>query len=208
MRNAYALLGLAFFIVFVGAYVVIEQANAPTPEDIPVIEEEVVLEGDTNEATNTMSLTLTSPAFEDGERIPSKYTCDGENISPEFRIENVPEGTQSLVLVMDDPDIPDSVKESRGIEKFDHWVLYSIPPDTTIIPEGKSVGSEGLNSGGNAGYTGSCPPDREHRYFFRLYALNGSLNFIQAPMLDEVETAAKSMAIESATLMGRYERTR
>lgn len=205
MRNAYALLGLSFLIVFVGAYIVIERANAPTPEDVPI---EIV---DTTEDVVSIpieesQLSLTSPSFIDGGLIPSKYTCDGENISPELRIENVPEGTVSMVLVMDDPDIPDSAKERLGTEKFDHWVLYSIPPSTTVIPEGGSVGSEGLTTRGEAGYVGSCPPDREHRYIYRLYALSGSLNFITAPTLDEVEIAAEGMTIASTTLMGLYER--
>lgn len=204
-RNAYALLGLSFFIVFIGAYFVIERANAPAVEDL---EEDIVIEEDMLKETPKadVKLTLTSPAFEDRGLIPSRYTCDGENINPELHISGVPEGAESLVLVMDDPDIPDSVKKSLGIEKFDHWVLYSIPPDTEVIPEGAQLGSEGLTSRGEPGYVGSCPPDREHRYFFRLYALKGTINFIKTPTLDEVESIAKDMALASTTLMGRYER--
>lgn len=153
-----------------------------------------------------MSLILTSPAFEPGGLIPEKYTCDAENISPELRIENAPAGTESFVLVMDDPDIPQSVKESRGIEKFDHWAIYNIPGDTTRIPENMATGTAGLNGAGAPGYTGPCPPDGEHRYIFRLYALSGTLNFVAAPTLDELEAAAKSMMIESAELVGRYDR--
>jgi Raf kinase inhibitor-like YbhB/YbcL family protein len=153
-----------------------------------------------------MALSISSPAFEEGGKIPSKYTCDADNVSPEIRIEGVPEGTVSFVLVMDDPDIPDTVKQARGIEKFDHWAVYNIGADTTVLAEGKSVGTGAVNSTGKTSYTGPCPPDREHRYFFRLYALSGTLNFIQAPTLDELETAARGMMIESATLMGRYER--
>ena len=187
------LLGIMTWIVFVGAFIVLnKKAEAPVLLD--------------DKLTNTMSLTLTSPAFREGESIPSKYTCDGENISPELKIENVPEGTKSLVLVMDDPDIPDSVKKARGIEKFDHWALYNIPPETRIIPENEVVGTAGLNSRGEAMYTGACPPDREHRYFFRLYALSDTLNFIKAPTLDELEIAAQGIMLEKATLMGRYER--
>lgn len=162
-----------------------------------------------NQDTNRvlpMSLTLTSPAFAEGGKIPSEYTCDGENTSPELHIANIPEGTKSLALVMDDPDIPDSVKQARGIEVFDHWVLYNIPPNTSVIPKGDLVGTMGLNSRGEARYAGACPPDREHRYFFRLYALSGTLNFIKAPTLKDVEEAAKGMMIEKTTLMGRYER--
>ena len=195
MRNAYALLGLSFFIVFIGAYMVIERANAPTPEELP---------SNINNA-NTM-LTLTSPMFRDGGVIPSKYTCDGENVNPELRIEGIPQGTQSLVLVMDDPDIPDSVKERMGIEKFDHWVVYNIPMDTNNIPENTVTGDQGLNSAGNQGYTGPCPPDREHRYIFRLYAISERLDFANAPTLDTVEEMAREKMLDSTTLMGRYER--
>lgn len=185
------LLGVMTLIVSIGAFIAFERAEAPT------------IGG--NEQQN-MSFSISSSAFKDGERIPSKYTCDGENVNPEIRIQGVPEGTVSLVLVMDDPDIPDSVKQSRGIEKFDHWAVYNIPADTTVIPEGEIVGTGGLNGRGSTAYTGPCPPDREHRYFFRVYALSGTLNFIQAPTLDELEEVAKSSALESATLMGRYER--
>ncbi|MCA9363774.1 YbhB/YbcL family Raf kinase inhibitor-like protein [Candidatus Kaiserbacteria bacterium] len=194
MRNAYALLGAIFLLVFAGAYVAFDRAHAPTTEgDLP----------DTN--THTI-MTLTSPAFEEGGIIPSKYTCDGDNVNPELHVAGVPEGAASLVLVMDDPDIPDAVKERLGTEKFDHWVLYNIPADTSVIAENTSVGNEGLTSRGETGYVGSCPPDGEHRYIFRLYALSGTLNFLVAPTLDEVETAAASMALESTTLTGRYSR--
>lgn len=205
MRNAYALLGFSFLIVFVGAYIVIRKANAPTSNEL--IQKEEATSTVTSKPNETSSmLTLTSPAFEDGGSIPSTYTCDGTNVNPEIRISGVPEGTESLVLIMDDPDIPDAVKQSRGVEKFDHWVLYAIPKDTTVISEGSPVGTEGLTSAGTTGYTGPCPPDKEHRYIFRLYALSGTLNFIKAPTLDEVEEAAKGMTIASATLMGRYNR--
>lgn len=201
MKNAYTLLGLLFVLVFGGAYVLFERTHAPAVKDELVI---------TNDNEKNMSFTLTTPAFENGGLIPSKFTCDGLNINPELHISKVPEGTQSLVLVMDDPDIPEEIKESRGIEKFDHWVLYNILAATTVIPEGYSVGSEGLNSVGDTGYIGACPPaeyePKEHRYIFRLYALSGNLNFIKAPTLDEVETAAKGSMLGSAELVGRYQR--
>ncbi len=194
MRQAFALLGVMTLLISVGAFFALsKKAEAP------------IVNQDTDREL-PMSLTLTSPAFVEGGMIPSEYTCDGENTSPELHIANVPEGTKSLVLVMDDPDIPDSVKQAKGIEVFDHWVLYNIPSSKTVIPKGGLVGDVGLNSKGEAGYTGSCPPDREHRYFFRLYALSGTLNFIKAPTLKNVEEAAKGMMLETTTLMGRYER--
>ena len=185
------LLGLMTLIVSVGAFIAFERAEAPSSLLEAVI-------------PNPMALSISSPAFEEGGKIPSKYTCDAENVSPEIRIGNVPLGTESFVLVMDDPDIPDMVKQSRGIEKFDHWAIYNVPADTVVLAEGKSVGMGAVNSTGKTSYTGPCPPDREHRYFLRLYALSGTLNFLQAPTLDELETAARGMMIESATLMGRY----
>src|SRR3989344_4580786 len=80
---------------------------------------------------------LTSPAFTEGGKIPSKYTCDGQNINPPLQFSDVPKGAQALVLVMDDPDIPDFAKEKFNIEVWDHWVIFNIPADTREIPEGK-----------------------------------------------------------------------
>ncbi len=195
MKQAFLLLGIMTVIVYAGAYIAFSRkAEAPVLQD-------------TNSSI-AMSLSLTSPAFEEGGLIPSRYTCDGENISPGLTIENVPTGTKSLVLVMDDPDIPDTVKQARGIEKFDHWAVYNIPADTSEIAEGATVGELGLNSRGDLSYVGSCPPDREHRYFFRLYALSGMLTFAEAPSLDELELAAQGILLEKATLMGRYKRVK
>jgi Raf kinase inhibitor-like YbhB/YbcL family protein len=197
MRQAFLLLGIMTLIVSVGAFIAFERAEAPSPE-VPITTEVT--------PTSTMQFSLTSPVFEDGGLIPEKFTCDADNVSPELHIQGVPEGTLSLILVMDDPDIPESVKIARGIEKFNHWAVYNIPADTTIIPEDALIGTAGLNGRGEAKYTGPCPPDKEHRYFFRLYAVTGTLNFIKAPTLDEIETAGQGMAIASTTLMGRYNR--
>jgi len=159
-----------------------------------------------------MPLTITSPVFRNGESIPSKYTCDlptqaGGNINPPLEISEVPEGTKSLVLIMDDPDIPDFVKKDRGIEIFDHWVVFNIPPDTKKIEEGKSPeGVAGANSKGESKYTGPCPPDREHRYFFKLYALNTKINLPEGISRQDVEMEIAGNIIGQAELMGRYER--
>jgi len=193
MRNAFMLLGVMTVIVSIGAFIAFSKKGEVPQEFIHHIE------------TN-MSLTLSSPVFEDGGSIPSQYTCDAENINPELHIHNVPEGTQSLVLVMDDPDISEAAKIERGIDVVDHWVLYNIDPTTSVITEGATIGEQGLNVSGQVGYRGPCPPDREHRYFFRLYAISGTLSFVQTPTLKEVEDAARSMMIEQTTLMGRYKR--
>lgn len=197
MRNAYALLGVLFIIVFVGVYLSSREAQAPA-----------FLEDDNQ--NNQMSLTLTSNTFGPNEFIPEKYSCDGQNINPPLTISGVPEGTKSFVLVMDDPDIPNEIKESRGIEKFNHWAIYNLPSDTTEITEGSALGTEGANSRGETAYTGPCPPTEfkptTHRYVFRLYALSGSLSFEKIPTLDEVEAAARTQMLEKAELIGRYSR--
>lgn len=197
MRNAYALLGLAFLVVFGGAFLIFQRAHAPG-------------EGESN--SFVMSLTLTSPVFDNNGFIPEKYTCDGDNVNPPLYISGVPEGTVSLVLVMDDPDIPQEFKNTRGIEKFDHWSLYNLPPDTAEINYETLEVSHGLNGRGADSYTGPCPPPEyeptTHRYIFRLYALSGNLNFIKTPTLDEIETAAKGIEIESAELIGLYDRSK
>lgn len=160
---------------------------------------------------DTNTLTLTSSAFKDGGAIPLQYTCDGENKHPPLSISGVPEGAQSLVLVMDDPDIPQVFKDQRGIDSFDHWVVYALAPDTKEISEGGEVGAQGLNSAGGAEYTGPCPPPEyeptEHRYIFKLYALSGTLNFITAPTKAEVLSAVAPMVLAEAQLTGTYDRS-
>ncbi|MEX0917722.1 MAG: YbhB/YbcL family Raf kinase inhibitor-like protein [Candidatus Paceibacterota bacterium] len=197
MGKAYALLGLAFIVVFGGAYLLWERAHAPTLEKV--------------NPTTPMSLTLASSAFAHNGSIPSQYTCDGENTLPPLSITDVPEGTVSLVLVMDDPDIPEEIKTANNILKFNHFAVYNIPPDTTDITADSIPGTPALNTRGEEGYTGPCPPPeyepKEHRYIFRLYAIEGTLSFEHTPTLDEVETAAKGQIIEQAELIGRYERT-
>ncbi len=147
---------------------------------------------------------LVSDAFEHEQKIPSRYTCDGENISPPLRLEDVPEGTRSLVLIMDDPDVPKSLR-ADGV--WDHWIAYNIPPTTREIPEGEEPpGLPGAGTAGNRGYFGPCPPDREHRYYFTVYALDTRLRVIDEPIKVEVLKAMDGHILERATLMGRYER--
>jgi|SRR3989338_2783889 len=160
------------------------------------------------ESTTWVSeMKLTSPAFTEGGKIPSKYTCDGQNINPPLQFSDVPKGAQALVLVMDDPDIPDFAKEKFNIEVWDHWVIFNIPADTREIPEGKNPpGKLGRNTGGNNTYGGPCPPDREHRYFFKLYALDAELELPEGATKAEVEKVMKNHVLAEAKLMGMYER--
>jgi hypothetical protein len=149
---------------------------------------------------------LTSRAFKEGEKIPSKYTCDGENINPPLDITDIPQGTVSLVFIMDDPDVPKFV---RADGMYDHWIIFNLPPDLKTIPENATLsGTLGKNTSGQDAYTGPCPPDREHRYFFKLYALKTSLSLPQGATKANVEKAMKDHIIDKTMLMGRYERTK
>ena len=157
--------------------------------------------------TETFTMKLTSPAFEHNGKIPGKYTCDGKNISPPLNIMDVPAPAKSLVLLMDDPDIPDTAKKNFNIDVWDHWVVFNIPPETKTIAEGKNPpGMPGRNTRGNNTYGGPCPPDREHRYFFKLYALDTQLNLPVGSTKAMVEQSMKGHIMAQATLMGRYER--
>lgn len=156
-------------------------------------------------------LTLTSPAFTNGGMIPAKYTCDGDSkLSPPLSIAEVPEEAKSLVLIMDDPDIPEIIKKKLGLEAFDHWVLFNITPDTREIPEGGTAGVPGVNTRGDTGYTGPCPPPeyepREHRYVFKLYALRATLPLLAGATKREVLSALAPLVIAEAELVGRYSR--
>ena len=150
---------------------------------------------------------IESTAFGHEGKIPSQYTCDGSNINPPLTISDVPKNTKSLVLLMDDPDIPDLVKEKFNIQVWDHWVVFNIPPNVKEIAENKTPPGEiGKNSRGVNAYGGPCPPDREHRYFFKLYALDCELSLPEGSSKAEVEKAMKNNIIAEAQLMGRYER--
>lgn len=146
-------------------------------------------------------LVLRSPAFLHEEVIPSKYTCDGDNISPPLAIDVLPSRTASLVLIMDDPDAPQGT--------WDHWVVFNIPPTCTRLSEGMAVSTlaqEGATSWGTTSYGGPCPPDGEHRYLFCVYALDTWLRLPQGSSKKEVLNAMKGHILDSTTLMGRYTR--
>ncbi|MEN2998947.1 MAG: YbhB/YbcL family Raf kinase inhibitor-like protein [Brevinematia bacterium] len=152
-----------------------------------------------------MSIKVSSSAFKDGDFIPRKYTCDGDDISPEIRIEGIPTGTKSLVLINDDPDAPVGV--------WDHWILYDIPPNTNTIPEGIKPEREfpngmkhGINSWGRVGYGGPCPPSGTHRYYFRVYALDIQLNLPPGATKQKILKAMEGHILAQGELMGKYAR--
>lgn len=147
---------------------------------------------------------LLSSAFKHMGSIPLKYSCDGSGINPELIIKEVPPHAKSLVLIMDDPDVPASVRKDC---MWDHWIVFNIPPTTTHIPENSiPQGIICKNTGGGLCYQGPCPPDREHRYFFKLYALDCELDLSEGASKSQVEKAMQGHIIAQTELMGKYKR--
>lgn len=147
---------------------------------------------------------LQSPSFKANGIIPSRYTCEGEEISPPLEFSGIPQNAKSLVLIMDDPDVPKSLR-SDGM--WDHWVLFNILPTVHKIEENKSpLCKSGTTTSGGTRYVGPCPPDREHRYFFKLYALDTMLNLPSGSSKKEVEKAMQGHILAESQLMGRYEK--
>jgi Raf kinase inhibitor-like YbhB/YbcL family protein len=147
---------------------------------------------------------LTSAAFAPGGAIPEQYTCDGANSHPPLAFEDVPAEAKSLALIMDDSDVPRD-RIPSGV--FDHWVVFNIPPKTEGITEGGQVpGTPGKNGREQDAYTGPCPPDKEHRYFFRLYALDTQLALKKGATKQDVLSAIEGHVIAQAELMGTYNR--
>jgi Raf kinase inhibitor-like YbhB/YbcL family protein len=163
---------------------------------------------DTPNATaggDKMALQITSSAFSEGEIIPKRYTCDGPDVSPDLAWNGVPEGTESLALICDDPDAP--------MGTWVHWVLFNIPPGESglpaEIPPDKILSSgarHGINDFRKSGYGGPCPPGGTHRYFFKLYALDTVLDLDSSITKDKLEKAMKGHILAEGQLMGKYKR--
>ena len=153
----------------------------------------------------SMEIKITSTAFENGANIPVKYTCDGEDVSPPLRWEGVPDGAKSLALICDDPDAP--------MGTWVHWVLFNIPPDVTELPE-KILSQPNLDNGAvhgindfrNYGYGGPCPPGGTHRYFFKIYALDTTLDLKPGVTKSQLLDAMEGHILAKGELMGRYSR--
>lgn len=143
------------------------------------------------------TMEITSPVFQNNSFIPEKYTCDGQNINPSLTINQVPSNTKSLVLIMDDPDAPSGT--------WTHWTLWNISPDTheifeNSIPHGAI---EGVTSDGQ-GYSGPCPPAGTHRYFFKLFALDTSLNLSPMSTVTQLQVAIKGHIITQTEFFANY----
>lgn len=146
------------------------------------------------------NMKLTSSAFENNQLIPAKYTCDGEDINPPLQIEEIPEGAESLVLIVDDPDAP--------MGTWVHWVVWNIDPAISLIEEGKvpKGGVEGLNDFGKHSYGGPCPPSGTHHYYFKLYSLDTRLELDSSSRKQDVEKAMEGHILDWAELIGLYQR--
>jgi Raf kinase inhibitor-like YbhB/YbcL family protein len=154
-----------------------------------------------NKNNKNSHMKISSPAFENNAGIPSKFTCDGENISPTLNISEMPNEAKSLVLIVDDPDAPVA-------EGFVHWILFNINPTTTEIEENGTPAEaiQGQNSLGESRYTGPCPPSGNHHYHFRIYALNSPLNLSSSAKREDIERSMKGHILDEAEIVGLYQR--
>ncbi|MEK6976914.1 MAG: YbhB/YbcL family Raf kinase inhibitor-like protein [Candidatus Hydrothermarchaeota archaeon] len=146
-----------------------------------------------------VQMKVQSTAFQQGQAIPRRYTCDGEDLSPPLSFSEVPARAKSLAIIVDDPDAPGGV--------FDHWIAWSIPPGTRELGEGARVERQGKNGFGVAQYRGPCPPrGPAHRYFFKVYALDTMLDLPGGVTKEELEGAMEGHTLAKGELMGTYRR--
>jgi Raf kinase inhibitor-like YbhB/YbcL family protein len=153
------------------------------------------------------TMKLESSAFAANQLIPAEFTCDGKDLSPPLTWDEPPEGTRSLALIMDDPDAPGRT--------FVHWVLYNLPPQTRQLPKGvphqvtlAEGGMQGKSDFGRYGYGGPCPPSGTHRYFFKLYALDATIDLATGATKPDVLKAIDGRVLATAELVGHYSRRR
>ncbi|MCO6413932.1 MAG: YbhB/YbcL family Raf kinase inhibitor-like protein [Thiogranum sp.] len=154
---------------------------------------------------------LTSTAFEPGQEIPSRYTCDGEDLSPPLQWTQVPRQARSLALIVDDPDAPDPRSPRMT---WVHWVLFNLPPQTAGLAEGAGAAGlpegaqQGINDWNKTRYGGPCPPVGRHRYFHKLYALDTVLSGLDTPDKAALVAAMEGHVLASAELVGTYQKRR
>ncbi len=143
---------------------------------------------------------VSSSAFSEGELIPSKYSCDGEDKSPDLTVKDIPKGTKTLALIADDPDAPGGT--------WTHWIVWNIPVTGTeqTIAENSVPGVQGKNDFGKLDYGGPCPPSGTHRYFFKVYALDSELDLAEGASVSELHKAMENKVLGQGTVMGKYSR--
>ena len=153
---------------------------------------------------NNINMQITSSAFQHNGSMPSQYTCDGKSINPPLIFSNIPKEAKSLTMIMEDPDVP---KHIRPDSMWNHWIVWNMPITTGIPEDSIPDGVVGKNTSEFYGYAGACPPDREHRYFFKLYALDTMLNLDPTATKEDLLQAMEGHILDSAELIGRYERS-
>lgn len=192
-KNWYLLVALSFVVlaIIIGAYFLTQ--NKKVPEKSQQVQSQQV---------QTSDMKLTSSAFENNQDIPTQYTCDGDNVNPPLTVLEVPPNSVSLALIIDDPDAPAGT--------WIHWVVINIDPKTRVINENSvpQGATEGVTSFGQPGYGGLCPPSGTHRYFFKLYALDSTLNLSSNAEKSDVEKAMSGHILAKAELMGTYTRNK
>jgi Raf kinase inhibitor-like YbhB/YbcL family protein len=149
----------------------------------------------------SQTMTITSPAFKEGQTIPEEFTCEGKNISPELNISGIPEKTVTLALILHDPDAP----MAGG---FTHWVAFNIDPKTVRIEENTSPGTAGSNGANKSEYTGPCPPTGTHHYHFMIYALDTKLEVDKGVSKADLEKAMEGHILAKGDLTGLYKKTK
>jgi Raf kinase inhibitor-like YbhB/YbcL family protein len=145
----------------------------------------------------TQGLEVRSVAFSQNGHIPTRFTCEGEDINPPLEISNIPETTKTLAIIVEDPDAP------RGV--FDHWLTWNISPNEPIS-ENYNPGISGTNSFGKTGYGGPCPPSGSHRYYFRVYALDTELDLLAGSDKNALLEAMQGHILSEGELMGMYQK--
>jgi Raf kinase inhibitor-like YbhB/YbcL family protein len=183
------LIFLVFFAIVI--VLVLNRNRFKTPEDFKQF---------VDNGVRKQYMKILSPAFNSGDKFPQLYTCDGRGINPPLIFTELPPETQSLVLIVDDPD--------ASIGLFTHWIVFNIDPSVSSINEDEriKIGVNGLGSSNQEGYVGACPSTGQHRYFFKLYALNSMLDLPQGADRKAVDSAMKDKIIDSAQLMAVYKR--
>lgn len=181
----------SLFILIIGStfFIFAKQQKSP-----------IIKSEENNLTISQSSMKITSSAFEHNQNIPSKYTCDGENVNPALKFEDIPANAQSLALKVDDPDAPSKT--------WDHWVVFNINPSAKEIAENSTPQEavEAMTDFGRPGYGGPCPPSGTHRYFFKLYALDISLNLDLKATKADVEKAMQGHILAQTELIGLYKR--
>jgi Raf kinase inhibitor-like YbhB/YbcL family protein len=167
-----------------------------------------VSSGSGNGSAPQVKLALSSSAFAADGAMPSKYSCEGQNVSPPLSWSGAPPSTQSFALIVQDPDAPDPAAPTKVVT---HWVVYDLPATTTAIAEGgaslPSSAHQAKNEKGDPSYMGPCPPKGNHRYFFKLYALGSVLPVLDGPKERDIEQAIQGHVVGTGELVGTYQKS-